>query len=90
MSDGGPAFPRVSRQTVKGMDSNGYAIERQAEVYFPGMTLRDYFAAEALQGMIPKEPWPWTVGDEGTGGPIPMLAKYAYLIADAMLAARTP
>lgn len=51
-----------------------------------GMTLRDYFAAKAMQGMV--------AGDEGfqdiglEEGFLRMIATDAYLIADAMLAAR--
>lgn len=43
-----------------------------------GMTLRDYFAAKALQGML-------TAGEDV---PNEKLAKWAYDVADAMLAAR--
>ena len=45
-----------------------------------GMTLRDYFAAKALQGMLA----------ESGGGALhnTNLSEFAYLIADAMLKAR--
>ena len=42
------------------------------------MTLRDYFAAKAMQGMLAA----------GEGVPSEKLAKWAYDVADAMLAAR--
>ena len=42
-----------------------------------GMTLRDYFAAKAMQGVIQR-----SVVDE------PACAKWAYKMADAMLKAR--
>ena len=42
----------------------------------PGMTLRDYFAAKAMQGLIEKFSFPSD------------LARNAYEIADAMLKAR--
>lgn len=50
-----------------------------------GMTLRDYFAAKAMQGLLagfdgPECPW---VNDDLTG-----LTGYSYQIADAMLKAR--
>lgn len=47
-----------------------------------GMTLRDYFAAKAMQGIItdPKEGLPFT-NDQ--------LAQWSYQVADAMLKART-
>lgn len=45
----------------------------------PGMTLRDYFAAHALQGAMQKHPT-----DRGSKS----IAEYAYWIADAMMEAR--
>lgn len=47
----------------------------------PGMTLRDYFAAAALQGMLASS----SVGDALAE---PDYAKAAYIQADAMLAER--
>ena len=45
-----------------------------------GMTLRDYFAAKAMQGML---------AENGGGAAHTIdLAKFAYWIADAMLKAR--
>jgi hypothetical protein len=51
-----------------------------------GMSLRDYFAAKALQGLLssPRE----TVDNAPLTGNY--LASMSYKIADAMLAARTP
>lgn len=43
-----------------------------------GMTLRDWFAGQALVGLMQKDPW---------ADPM-MLASYAFNAADAMLAAR--
>jgi len=70
MKDGGPAFP--------------CAKERHA--WFPGMTLRDYFAANALQGMISAN-----VGFFDTNKAredANLAARSAYEYADAMLKAR--
>jgi hypothetical protein len=67
INDGGPAFP--FREHFGG---SGY--ER-----FPGMTLRDYFAAAALQGWCA---CPTTAGTEQDA------AELAYRYADAMIAAR--
>ena len=64
---GGPAFPFWS-------DSDGLA-------QYSGMTLRDYFAAKALQGMLAGFP-------DADGAHYPALAKLAYAIADEMLKAR--
>ena len=60
---------------------------REQELAFPqrsrsapsGMTLRDYFAAKAMQG--------WLSTDDGPQD-MPSLAEAAYDVADAMLAAR--
>lgn len=46
-----------------------------------GMTLRDYFAAQAMQGAIASL-------KEGEELNLEHLAKWAYQVADAMLAAR--
>lgn len=59
-NDGGPAFP----------------IGSTPEEWGNGMTLRDYFAAKAMQNYI---------GDDYTPDAI---AKAAYEMADAMLKAR--
>lgn len=65
---GGPAFP---------------GLHPSAECRFreEGMTLRDYFAAKALQGMFASGNLPKSVSDEE-------LAAVAYQTADAMLKAR--
>jgi len=45
-----------------------------------GMTLRDYFAAKAMQGYVPIQiDNDWSDTD---------VAKYSYMLADAMLRAR--
>jgi hypothetical protein len=65
---GGPAFPFVC-------DAAFY--------YGTGMTLRDYFAAKALQGILAGD-HPITHDSD----PLPTVAKVAYAQADAMLSAR--
>jgi len=75
-----PAFP-LTLPSVDG-DSN---------YYYHGMTLRDYFAAKAMQGMLTG-----TLGrfDDGTlsayksGKCNHVIADRAYVIADAMLKER--
>lgn len=52
-----------------------------------GMTLRDYFAAKAMNAMISTIPHPHSVMNEG-GDENYWLAKLAYKTADAMLKAR--
>jgi hypothetical protein len=61
-----PAFP-VFPET-----SGGHAAA------FQGMTLRDYFAAKAMQGF--QQEWVYDNSDE--------IASKAYALADAMLKAR--
>jgi hypothetical protein len=62
--------------------------ERDIDPAFPtqfadneGMSLRDYFAAKAMQGLIASN-------DEEAGDRITEIPEYAYRIADAMLAER--
>ena len=75
---GGTAFP-----TSVSADSGG-GLNHGA----PGMTLRDYFAAKAMQGLLadsadrPDE-------DESIDDFIEDTATSAYMYADAMLAARS-
>ncbi|MDP3859880.1 MAG: hypothetical protein Q8Q73_19135 [Stagnimonas sp.] len=71
-TDGGPAFPGT------GTDSSGCPVP---EHYSAGMTLRDYFAAKAMQG------WLASFGPEDAVKPA-SVADFAYGIADAMLKAR--
>jgi hypothetical protein len=75
--DGGAAFPAAEFFDEKLVGMN------------PGMTLRDYFAAAALKGILASDrspsdgTTPWVVSR--MHGP---LAERAYQIADAMLAER--
>jgi hypothetical protein len=64
-NDGGSAFPM------------GYHPEGNSADH-PGMTLRDYFAAAALQGIL----------YQGGGSTWDVDAKAAYSAADAMIKAR--
>ena len=61
-------------------DTGGPAFPYEFGSCNKGMTLRDYFAAKAMQGMLA----------ENGGGAVTndKLADWAYLIADAMLKAR--
>lgn len=67
---GGPAFP-VTLQP-------GEMYKHHAE--FDGMTLRDYFAAKAMQG--------FSAAPDMNCVPLKEVARQAYDIADAMLEAR--
>ena len=64
---GGPAFP-VFPDT-----GGGHAAA------FQGMTLRDYFAAKALEGLL---------ANPDTAGDLMDFPRWAYTYADAMLRAR--
>jgi len=48
--------------------------------YHTGMTLRDYFAAKAMQGMLSE--------NSGIRYPTDELVDFAYKVADAMMEAR--
>lgn len=72
--NGGAAFPFGQTDELSGQLVNGWGSE--------GMTLRDYFAAKAMQGLI-----------EYSGQNLPpktpdRLSAMAYEYADAMLAER--
>jgi hypothetical protein len=62
---GGPAFP----------------LETSTAFQNPGMTLRDYFAAKAMQGYCSYPDWRFDMDFSDT-------AHAAYSVADAMLKAR--
>ena len=66
-----PAFPQ-KRQIYR----SGFATKEYEPV--EGMTLRDYFAAKAMQGF--QGEWVYDNSDE--------IASKAYALADAMLKAR--
>lgn len=82
--DGGTAFPRLRVQRIEG---------GQAAVHHEGgMSLRDYFAAHVISGLL---------ADTGSFGPveapairasmsIDKIAAVSYQVADALLKARTP
>jgi hypothetical protein len=61
---GGPAFPQQVQVAADGT------------TWHEGMTLRDYFAAKAMQGLM------------DAAMPMPEIADAAYAMADTMLEAR--
>lgn len=67
INDGGPAFPFLPTQ------------DRHSKT--PGMSLRDWFAGQALAGFATDKDYDTLPGSS--------LARDAYAIADAMLAQRT-
>lgn len=72
MNTGGPAFPIP---LLPGQSWQGMAP-------CDGMTLRDYFAAKAMQGLIAQS------AGTALGSRVEIAAEYAYAAADAMLKAR--
>lgn len=67
---GGPAFPHIRKPVAPGVEE---------VITSGGMSLRDYFAAKAMQGRLANPDW--LCSDDRT-------ATEAYQIADAMLRAR--
>ena len=67
-----PAFPQAD--PVVNEFNNKYGTDR-------GMTLRDYFAGRAMQGMLSE--------NSGIRYPTDELVDFAYKVADAMMKART-
>ena len=66
------------------INTGGGAFPRNVDGhYFMGMTLRDYFAAKAMQGFAADPEANW---QDGTG--LPGMARCAYQWADAMLKQR--
>ena len=73
INDGGPAFPVLD--TSQNLATGETTVHQAC---YSGMTLRDYFAAQAMQGMIAA----------AENYQTHELAQYAYEVADAMLKAR--
>jgi hypothetical protein len=71
---GGPAFP----QNTKIVAAAGQELHQG---FVGGMTLRDYFAAKAMQGFMANKSNPLHFNPDDD-------AQYVYAIADAMLKAR--
>ena len=70
INDGGPAFP-----------VDEWRHEDQEFVLSGGISVRDYFAAKAMQGMLANQ-HPYQASDEH------MFARDSYQLADAMIRAR--
>ena len=76
---GGSAFPgKVYTGQTEYVEGIG---NRHVMEDVPGMTLRDYFAAKAM---------PWVASDVPAGDNFhALVAKFSYVMADAMLAERS-
>lgn len=75
MNDGGPAFPRPQGHWAE--DAAGNDAQ-------DGMSLRDYFAGQALNGLCHD----YRANTAMESGVLAHLASHAYALADAMLAER--
>lgn len=75
-NDGGPAFPVIA----------------QFDVFSSGMTLRDWFAGQALAGLCANSGGPFQANGMSGWGLVNCghntIADQSYLLADALLAAR--
>jgi hypothetical protein len=78
MKDGGPAFPQKGFAGPAVVDGQCGLLTDSGHA---GMSLRDYFAAAALQGFLSSPGYKAEV-------PLPKLATQCYANADAMLEAR--
>lgn len=91
-NDGGPAFPLASKwendSDVMIVGPNGAPVPPgfSETIIASGMTLRDYFAAKAMQGLL-AHPHCKPVGPNFTET-TNCVATEAYAVADAMIAAR--
>ena len=77
-NDGGPAFPDQGQRK----ETNGTWNQQ----WSPGMSLRDWFAGMALQGLLAAEAHPRSIGT--TYELQEQIPEHAYKFADAMIAER--
>lgn len=78
--DGGPAFGQVVALKCVRVDPNGAHEYEPEACAHGGVTVRDYFAAKAMQA--------WHANPTPDDRDIHSVAGWAYRQADAMLAAR--
>jgi hypothetical protein len=76
INDGGPAFPSTTEYP-------NATKERMIKETVTGMTLRQYYAAAALAGLIP---WHGLWRDKDLESLPVTIAKEAFLLADEMIA----
>lgn len=62
---------------TKNTGGPAFAVAELANITWEGMTLRDYFAAKAMQAILSN-------GETDS----PMISKASYIVADTMLKAR--
>jgi hypothetical protein len=89
INDGGPAFPfNVPSYSPQSTASYSASFPSVAYQLQPGMSLRDWFAGQALMGLAASQNEGRTANilDGFIGGKL--LSESAYMVADAMLKAR--
>jgi len=82
INNGGPAFPTTATATTHGFYQDGQPCMTHYGSR-SGITVRDYFAAAALQGIISDASVPASLKKDGE-----LVSRSAYEYADAMLKAR--
>lgn len=71
-----------------GKETGGYAFPK-GSTFNDGMTLRDYFAAKAMQGFCSNQDWLSTsMGNDPHSTLNHIVSRVSYALADAMLEAR--
>jgi len=85
IDDGGSAFPTAPVNHGYDPSMGGYGTGSG-----PGLSLRDYFAATALNGVLSHSYCDPSSGTALNNSTPENNARFAYRIADAMLAARQP
>ncbi|GAA0416694.1 hypothetical protein GCM10008969_44820 [Pseudomonas veronii subsp. inensis] len=84
--DGGPAFPVADYDHMVFQPATVAETKRDLS----GMSLRDYFAAKAMQGQMQREKdFGKTVREQGFAKYAAHIAETSYQLADAMLATRS-
>lgn len=78
INDGGPAFPISPTSVTMEPNPNGVGMLATHHGMQSGVTIRDYFSAAALQGLL---------ASNEKGNP-KFFSETSYRIADAMLKAR--
>ena len=79
INDGGPAFPTAATATTHGFYQDGQPCMTHYGSR-SGITVRDYFAAKVLQGLV--------ANPETRSIPDTVMADICYDLSDAMLKAR--
>jgi hypothetical protein len=84
VKDGGPAFPTISTDKMWTSDGDHVLPDVSSS---GGLTIRDWFAGKALQGMLADSENSYSCTAEETHW-TQAVARVAYQMADAMIQAR--